>query len=81
MNEKSSVQLSIFCGLKVYQGPKSIEDFQHNTGLVFCRNGVSTNGEKNSKMVAQVLRMKEEPDARPRPQPTTTLSAYVTWFY
>jgi transposase-like protein len=29
-----------FCGLKVYQGPKYIEDFQHNTGTVFCRNGV-----------------------------------------
>ena len=36
-------------------------------GTVFCRNGVSTNGQKNSKMVTQVLRMKE-PDARPRPQ-------------
>ena len=36
-----------FCGLKVYRGPKSVEDFQHNTGRVFCRNGVSTNGQKN----------------------------------
>ena len=24
-----------FCGLKVYQGPKYIEDFQHNAGTVF----------------------------------------------
>jgi hypothetical protein len=33
-----------FCGLKVYQGPKSIEDFQHNMGTVFCSNSVSKNG-------------------------------------
>jgi hypothetical protein len=30
-----------FCDLKVYQGSKYIEDFQHNKGTVFCRNGVS----------------------------------------
>jgi hypothetical protein len=47
---------------------------------VFCRNVVSTNGLKNSKMVAQVLRMKKEPDARPRAQLKTALSAYVMWF-
>ena len=35
----------------MYQGPKYIEDFQHNTGTVFCGNGVSTNGQKNSKNV------------------------------
>ena len=33
--EQSSV-MRFFCGLKVYQGPKYIEDFQHNTGTVFC---------------------------------------------
>jgi hypothetical protein len=69
-----------FFGLKVYQGPKSIEDFQHSTGTVFCLNGVSTNGLKSSKMVAQVLHMKKEPDAHPRPQLMTILSVYVTWF-
>ena len=30
--------MSVICGLKVYQGPKSIEDFQHNMGTVFCHN-------------------------------------------
>jgi hypothetical protein len=37
-------QRSVIRGLKVYQGPKSIEDFQHNTETVFCCNEVSTNG-------------------------------------
>jgi hypothetical protein len=49
-------------------GPQSIKDFQHNMGTVFCHNGVSMNGLKNSKMVAQVLRMRKEPDDHPRPQ-------------
>ena len=53
------------------RGPKCIEDFQHNTGTVFCSNGVSTNGEKNSKMVAQVLRMKEAVHAWLAAQPKT----------
>ena len=44
--EQHSVMRS-FCGLKVYQGPKSIEDFQHNMGTVFFHNGVSTNGQQN----------------------------------
>jgi hypothetical protein len=30
----------------VYQGLKFIEDFQHNTGTVFCRNGVYEKTEK-----------------------------------
>ena len=30
---------------------------------------------KIQKIVARLLRMKKEPDARPRPQPTTALSA------
>ena len=38
-----------FCGLKVYQGPKSIEDFQHNVGTVFCHNGVYESTEKFKK--------------------------------
>jgi hypothetical protein len=68
-----------FCFLKLYQGPKYIEDFQHNTGTAFCRNEVSIRMDrKNQKTVAQVLSMKKEPDARPRPQPTTILNAYVT---
>ena len=41
--EQRSV-IRFFCALKVYQGPKSLVDFQHNTGTVFYRNGVSTNG-------------------------------------
>jgi hypothetical protein len=44
---------------------RCIKDFQHNTGTVFCRNGVSTNGLKNSKVVAQVLCMRTELDAHP----------------
>ena len=55
----------------MYQGPKSIEDFQHNMGRVFGSNGVSTNGYKNSKMVALVLRMKEAVHARLAAQPKT----------
>ena len=33
----------------MYQGPQSIKDFWHNTGTVYCRNGASTNGLKNTK--------------------------------
>jgi hypothetical protein len=45
---------------------------------VLLQRGVYTNGEKNSKTVAQFLCTKKEPDARPCPQPTTKLSAFVT---
>ena len=55
----------------MYQGPKYIEDFQHNTGTVFCSNGVSTSGWKNSKMFAQVLRMNEAVRAWLTDQPKT----------
>ena len=64
----------------MYQEPKSIEDFQHNTGTVFCRNGVFTNGYKNSKMVAQMLRMKEMVHAWLAAQPETFFSEGIKKF-
>jgi hypothetical protein len=42
--KKNSVQLSDFCGLKVYQGQKSIEDFHHKMGTVLYRSVVCMNG-------------------------------------
>jgi hypothetical protein len=38
-----------FCGQKVCQGLQSVRDFQHNTGIVFCCNGIPTIGLKNVK--------------------------------
>ena len=34
--EEQRSLIRFFCGLKVYQGPKYIEDLQHKTGTVFC---------------------------------------------
>ena len=42
--KEEQLQWSVFCGLKVYQGPKSTEDFQHSTRTVFCSGGVSMDG-------------------------------------
>jgi hypothetical protein len=42
------------CGLKVYQGQKSIEDFPTNMGTVLYQSTVCTNGLTFSKVVAQV---------------------------
>lgn len=50
------------CDMLAYQGPKSIEDFHHNTGTAFYSNGVFTTGLENSKMFTQVSCMKMEPD-------------------
>jgi histone-lysine N-methyltransferase SETMAR len=51
----------------VYQGPKSIEDFQHNTGTMFCRNGVYERAEKLKNGLTSVTH--EEGAGRP---PTST---------
>jgi hypothetical protein len=44
-----------FCGLKVYQVLKCIEGCQCSMGTVSCYNGLSVNGSRGSKMVAQAL--------------------------
>jgi hypothetical protein len=36
-------------------------------GTVSCYNGLSVNGSRGSKMVAQALSMGKEPDANPHP--------------
>ena len=56
-----------FCGLKVYQVSKCIEWCQCSMGTVSCHNGLSVNGARGSKMVAQALSMGKEPDANPHP--------------
>jgi hypothetical protein len=45
--KKSNVQLSTFCGWKVYQRLQPIRDFQHNTGTVFYCDGVWIEKLKN----------------------------------
>ena len=62
-----------FCGLKVYQVSKCIEWCQCSMGTVSCHNGLSVNGAKGSKMVAQALSMGKEPDANPHPLLMQTL--------
>jgi hypothetical protein len=52
-----------FCGLKVYQVSKCIEWCQCSMGTVSCHNGLSVNGARCSKMVAEALSMGKEPDA------------------
>jgi hypothetical protein len=56
-----------FCGPKVYQVLKCIERCQCSMGTVSCYNGLSVNGSRGSKMVAQALSMGKEPDANPQP--------------
>jgi hypothetical protein len=41
-------------------------------GTVSCCNGMTVNGSRVSKMVAQVLSMGKDPDANPRPLLTQT---------
>ena len=62
-----------FCGLKVYQVSKCIEWCQCSMGTVSCHNGLSVNGARGSKMVAQALSMGKEPDASPLPLLMQTL--------
>jgi len=62
-----------FCGLKVYQVSKCIEWCQCSMGTVSCHNGLSVNGARGSKMVAQVLSMGKEPDTNPHPLLMQTL--------
>ena len=61
------------CGLKVYQVSKCIEWCQCSMGTVSCHNGLSVNGARVSKMVAQALCMRKEPDATPHPLLMQTL--------
>jgi len=42
-----------FCGLKVYQELKSIEDYQLNMGPVLYHSQVYTNGSRNSNTVGR----------------------------
>jgi len=62
-----------FCGLKVYQLSKCIERCQCSMGTVSCHNGLSVNGARGSKMVAQALSMGKEPDATSQPLLMQTL--------
>jgi hypothetical protein len=62
-----------FCGLKVYQVSKCIEWCQCSMGTVSCHNGLSVNGARSLKMVAQALSMGKEPDANPHPLLLQTL--------
>jgi len=62
-----------FWGLKVYQVSKCIEWCQCSMGTVSCHNGLSVNGARGSKMVAQALSMGKEPDANPHPLLMQTL--------
>jgi len=62
-----------FCGLKVYQVSKCIEWCQCSMGTVSCHNGLSINGARGSKMVAQVLGMGKELDASSHPLLMQTL--------
>jgi len=62
-----------FCGLKVYQVSKCIEWCQCSMGTVSCHNGLSVNGARGSKMVAQELSVGKEPDATSHPLLKQTL--------
>jgi hypothetical protein len=42
-------------------------------GTVSCHNGLSVNGVRGSKMVAQMLSVGKEPDANPHPLLMQTL--------
>jgi hypothetical protein len=61
------------CGLKVYQVSKCTEWCQCSMGTVSCHNGLSVNGARGSKMVAQELSMGKELDANPHPLLMQTL--------
>jgi hypothetical protein len=52
--EEQHAVIQFFCGLKVYQRQKSIEDFKNNMGTVLCYSILCMNG---LKMVAQVSLM------------------------
>ena len=62
-----------FCGLKVCHVSKCIEWCQCSMGTVSCHNGLSVNGARGSKMVAQTLSMGKEPEANPYPLLMQTL--------
>jgi len=66
-----------FCGLKVYQVSKCIEWCQWSMETVSCHNGLSVNGARGLKMVAQPLSMGKEPDASPHPLLMQTLPALL----
>ena len=66
-----------FCGLKVYQELKSIEDFQHNMGTVFYHGKVYTNGSRNSNTVGQstqiIIKLQDELKTKVN-EPMTTVN-------
>jgi hypothetical protein len=55
--EEQHAVIEFFCGLKVYQRQKSIEDFQNNMGTVLCYSILCMNGLPCLKMVAPVSLM------------------------
>jgi hypothetical protein len=57
----------------LYQVSKCIEQWQCSMGTVSCHNGLSVNGARGSKMVAQALSMRKEPNANPYPLLMQTL--------
>jgi hypothetical protein len=57
----------------VYQVSKCREWCQCGMGTVSCHNGFSVNGARGSKMFAQALSIRKEPDASPHPLLMQTL--------
>jgi hypothetical protein len=68
-----------FCGLKLYRVPKCVEWCQCSMETVSCRNGLSVNGPRGSKMVAQALSMGKEPDSSPHPLLMQTWKESMAW--
>ena len=77
---KNSVQWSGFCGLKVYQEPKSLEDFQNYIGVMFYYSEVYMNGSKHSKTFGQGSRTRKDGDAQPLPLLMPLLNKLMPWF-
>ena len=77
--KKSRGQWSFFYGLKVYHVPKCLEGCQCSIGTVSCHSGLSANGSRGSRMVAQALIMRKKPDTHPRPLLMQTQNGSVTW--
>jgi len=65
--------------MKVYKVPKCIEWCQCSMWTVSCRNGLSVNGSRGSKMVAQALSMGKELVANPHPLMMQTWNESMTW--
>jgi hypothetical protein len=62
-----------FCELKVCQVSQCIELCQCSMGTVSRHNGLSVNGARGSKMVAQTLNVGKELDTNPHPLLMQTL--------